>query len=85
MNRIIDDHNGLNEEAEQFIEKIEYISMEEEKLYDINDEYIPYDREYNGFQITIRDNTRTVMGKLKTSMEGRSYKSVSKKTTIYNE
>ena len=68
MNRIIDDHNGLNEEAEQFIEKIEYISMEEEKLYDINDEYMPYDREYNGFRITIRDNTGTVMGQLKTSM-----------------
>ena len=43
--RLIDDLNGLNEETEKFIDKIEHMSMEEEKVYDINNEDMHYYRE----------------------------------------
>ena len=78
VERLIDDHNGLNEEAEQLIDKIEHMSVEEEKLDNINDEDMHYDREDEIFERTSRDNDGTVVELLQPSTEGKLYKCVSK-------
>ena len=54
VDRLIDDLNGLNEEVEQLIGEIEHVIMEEDKLYNINDEGTHYDREHNNLLITRR-------------------------------
>ena len=56
---IIDDLNGLNEEAEQLIDEIEHMSIEEEKIDDISNEDRNHDGEYNYLQITSRENYAT--------------------------
>ena len=43
VDRLIDDLNGFNEEAEQLIDEIEYIIIEEKKIDDIDNEDIHYD------------------------------------------
>ena len=49
MDRLIDDLNTLNEESEQYIDKIEHMILEEDKLYEINAEDMQYGREENDF------------------------------------
>ena len=44
VDRLIDELKGLNEEAEQLIEEIEHMSVEEEKVENINYEDMHYDR-----------------------------------------
>ena len=44
VDMILDEINGLNEEAENFIDKIEHMRMEEDKI----DEIINEDRHYDG-------------------------------------
>ena len=43
VERLIDDLDCLNEEAEQLIEQIEHMNVEEEKVDDIYDEDMHYD------------------------------------------
>ena len=45
MDRLIDDLNGLNREAQQLFDEIKDMSTEEEKLDNINDEDMQYDRQ----------------------------------------
>ena len=40
VDRLVDDLNSLSQKAEQLIEKIEHMSVEQEKVEDINDEDI---------------------------------------------
>ena len=61
VNRLIDDLNGLNEKAEHLIYKIEHIIAEEEKVENINDEDMQYDREADDLRGTRRDNDGTGM------------------------
>ena len=53
--------------------------MEEEKVDKINDEDMHYNKEDNDLRITSRYNVGTGVEQLQPSMEGKSYKSVSKK------
>ena len=69
---------SLNEEAEQFIDEIEHINMEEKKINEISDEYRHYYGEENDLRGTNRENYGTEVERLEPSMEGNSYKSVSK-------
>ena len=43
--RFIDDLIGLNDEEKKLMDRIEHMSAEEEKVDDINDEDMNYDRE----------------------------------------
>ena len=52
--------------------------MEEEKVYEINDEDMHYDVEDDNFKRTILDNYGTGVEQLQTSMEENSYKGVRK-------
>ena len=55
------------------------MSVEGDKVEDINYEDIHYGREDEDFQIMSRENSGTGVDQLKLNMEGKSYKSVSKK------
>ena len=54
------------------------MSVEEEKVDDINDEGMHYDREDENVRRAIRYNSGTGVEQSKPSMEGKSYKGVSK-------
>ena len=43
VDRIIDELRGLNEEAEKLIDEIEHMSVEEDKVDDIDDKDMHYD------------------------------------------
>ena len=78
MDRLIDDLNGLNREAQQLFDEIKDMSTEEEKLDNINNEDVHYDREDNNLRRTNRDNYITGLEQSQPSMEGNSYKSAIK-------
>ena len=56
MERLIDNLNGLNEEIEKYIDEIEHMGVLEEKLDEINNEYMNYYRENADLQLTTRKN-----------------------------
>ena len=72
MDSIIDYLHGLNEESEQLIEKIEHMSVEEEKVYDINDEDMHYDKEDDDLRRTTRENSGIGVERLQPSMDANS-------------
>ena len=76
---LIDDLNVLNGGAEQFIDKIEHMSTEEEKSENIKYKDMHYDREDYDLRRKGKENSVKGVEKLQMSMEGNSYKSVSKK------
>ena len=47
VDKRVDDLNGLNEAVDHFIDEIEHMSVEEEKVDEINDEDMHYDEEQN--------------------------------------
>ena len=59
VDRLIDDINGLNEESKKLIEKIEHMRAEEEKVENINDEDMHYDREEDDWKRKTRENSGT--------------------------
>ena len=58
------------------------MSVEEDKVYDINDEDMNYVREDNDLRITSRENSGTGVEWLQPGMEGKSYKSVIKQIKL---
>ena len=80
--RLIGDLNSLNEKSEQLIYEIEHMSVEEEKLDNINNEDVHYDREDNNLRRTNRDNYITGLEQSQPSMEGNSYKSAIKSYNV---
>ena len=55
----VDRLNSFNEEAEQFIDEIERMSVEEEKVDNINNEDMYYDIEDEDLKRTSRENFGT--------------------------
>ena len=72
MDRLIDDLNGLNREAQQLFDEIKDMSTEEEKLDNINDEDMQYDRQDKHLWRTRRENSGTGVKRLQSSMEVKS-------------
>ena len=57
MDSIIKGIKGLNEEVEQLIDEIEYMSMKEERLYEISNE----NSHYGGYNNDLRRTSREIM------------------------